>query len=257
MVESAFGGETIDLHGGGIDLCFPHHENEIAQSECARGRTFCRHWFHSAHLMVEGEKMAKSLGNLFTLDDLRDKGFSPMAIRYTLIAGSYRQQLNFTLDGLNASQSALAKMERFADTLLEKAGESRDALADYVTPRAPDDFGRFAKAWEALRDNLNTAACLGAIFGVIGANPAANLDADGARSMLRAFGALLYALGIQLHTGETRKTEAPEAVVALAERRWAAKKAKDFATADALRDELLEKGWTVKDGKEGYTLDPA
>ena len=257
MVESAFGGETIDLHGGGIDLCFPHHENEIAQSECARGREFCRHWFHSAHLMVEGEKMAKSLGNLFTLDDLRDKGFSPMAVRYTLIAGSYRQQLNFTLDGIHASQSAITKMERFADALLEKTGESRDALPGYITPEAPSDFGRFAKARDALRENLNTAACLGAIFGVIGANPAAALDADGARAMLRAFGALLYALGIELFTSAEQPTEAPEAVVAIADERWAAKKAKDFAKADALRDALLEKGWAVKDGKDGYRLEPA
>jgi len=255
MVESAFGGETIDLHGGGIDLCFPHHENEIAQSECAHGRDFCRHWFHSAHLMVEGDKMSKSLGNLYTLDDLREKGFSPAVVRYTLIAGSYRQQLNFTFDGLHASQSALAKLERFADSLLAKTGEDRDALAGYVTPDAPDDFGRFAKAWDALRNNLNTAACLGAIFGVLGSNPAAALDADGARAMLRAYGALLYALGIELFAVEEKPSDAPADVQALAEERWQAKQAKDFAKADALREELLEKGWTVKDAKDGYELD--
>lgn len=255
MVDSAFGGRTIDLHGGGIDLCFPHHENEIAQSECAHGRTFCHHWFHVAHLMVEGEKMSKSLGNLHTLDDLRKKGFSPMTIRYTLIAGSFRQQLNFTFDGLHASQSALTRMERFADTLLEKTGQSRDALDAYIRPpEEPVDFGPFDKAWEALRNNLNTAACLGAIFGVIGTNPGSRLDAEGARKTLRSFGALLYALGLRLFASEAEKQEVPPEIRALADERWAAKKARDFARADALRDELLEKGWAVKDGKEGYEL---
>jgi len=255
MVDRAFGGETIDLHGGGIDLCFPHHENEIAQSECAHGHAFCRHWFHSAHLMVEGEKMSKSLGNLYTLDDLREKGFSPTVVRYTLISGSYRQQLNFTFDGLHASKSALSKMERFAESLLAKTGETTGDLARYVTADAPDDFGRFSKAWDALRENLNTAACLGAIFGVLGSNPAATLDAEGARAMLRAFGSLLYALGLELFSVGEKKVDAPEAIVSLAEERWEAKQAKDFAKADALRDELLNRGWIVKDAKDGFELE--
>ncbi len=256
MVDSAFEGQTIDLHGGGIDLCFPHHENEIAQSECAHGHDFCKHWFHSSHLMVEGEKMSKSLGNLYTLDDLVDKGFSPADVRYTLIAGSYRQQLNFTFDGLHASQSALGKLERFADSLLEKTGEDRDALPNYLSKDASVDFGRLAKAWDALRNNLNTAACLGAVFGVIGSNPAASLDADGARDMLKAFGSLLYALGIELFAVEAKPSDAPEEIQALAQKRWEAKQAKDFAQADALRDELLDLGWVVKDARDGFELEP-
>jgi len=256
MVDSAFAGQTIDLHGGGIDLCFPHHENEIAQSECAHGHDFCRHWFHSAHLMVEGAKMSKSLGNLYTLDDLREKGFSPMVVRYTLIAGSYRQQLNFTFDGLHAAQSALTKLERFADSLLEKTGQDRSALDSYIRADAPADFGRFAKAWDALRQNLNTAACLGAVFGVLGANPAAALDAAGARSMLHAFGSLLYALGIRLFTVQETKSAAPAEIQALAQQRWEAKNARDFARADALRDALLDQGWLVKDSKDGFVLEP-
>ena len=256
MVDSAFDGETIDLHGGGIDLCFPHHENEIAQSECAHGHDFCKHWFHSAHLMVEGAKMSKSLGNLYTLDDLREKGFAPMILRYTLIAGSYRQQLNFTFDGLHASQSALTRLERFAEALLAKTGEDIAVFnATYVVADPPEDFGRLAKAWDALRSNLNTAACLGAIFGVIGSNPAAALDADGARAMLRAFGSLLYALGIKLFTVEEKKVDAPEEVIVLAQARWDAKEAKDWGKADELRDELLAQGWIVKDSKDGFDLE--
>ncbi|MGZ0656268.1 cysteine--tRNA ligase [Coraliomargarita sp. W4R53] len=257
MVDSAFDGETIDLHGGGIDLCFPHHENEIAQSECAHGHDFCKHWFHSAHLMVEGAKMSKSLGNLYTLDDLQEKGFSPMVVRYTLIAGSYRQQLNFTFDGLHASQSALTRLERFAEALLSKTGETTEQFnSTYVTVDAPEDFGRLAKAWDALRTNLNTAACLGAIFGVIGSNPAASLDPAGARAMLRAFGSLLYALGLELFTVEVAKVDAPAEVVALAQARWDAKQAKDWGKADELRNTLLAQGWVIKDSKDGFELEP-
>lgn len=256
MIESAFGGATIDLHGGGIDLCFPHHENEVAQSECAHGRELCRHWFHSAHLLVEGEKMAKSLGNMFTLDDLRARRIHPMTIRHSLIAGSYRQPLNFTFEDLHASASALSRLERFADALLEKAGRSRSEFPRYATPEAPEDFGRFAKAWDALRTNLNTPACLGAIFGVIGGNPAASADSGEAENMLHALGSLLYALGLQLFATEEAPSEAPDEVVALAEERWQAKKDRNFAKADELRDQLKSKGWAVKDGKESYTLTP-
>lgn len=256
MVDTAFDGETIELHGGGIDLCFPHHENEIAQSECAHGQCFCKHWFHSAHLMVEGEKMSKSLGNLYTLNQLQEKGFSPMIVRYTLIAGSYRQQLNFTFDGLHAAESAMLKLERFAESLLAKTGEDQDTFKDYISKNAPEDFGRFAKAWDALRNNLNTAACLGAIFGVIGSNPATTLDADGARRMLRAFGSLLYALGLDLFTVETKPIDAPAEVIALAQERWDAKQAKDWAKADALRDAISAAGWTVSDSKNGFDLVP-
>ncbi|MGJ8637864.1 MAG: cysteine--tRNA ligase [Opitutaceae bacterium] len=258
MVDSAFDGETIDLHGGGIDLCFPHHENEIAQSECAHGHDFCKHWFHSAHLMVEGAKMSKSLGNLFTLDDLQKKGISPMEVRYTLIAGSYRQQLNFTFDGLHASKSALTRLERFAESLLEKTGEASNSFNErYVSPLAPDSFDRLSKAWDALRSNLNTAACLGAIFGVVGSNPAASLDADGARALLRSFGSLLYALGLELFTVEELTVDAPEAITAMAQERWEAKQAKDWTKADELRDTVLAEGWVIKDKKDGFDLEPA
>lgn len=257
MVDSAFNGETIELHGGGIDLCFPHHENEIAQSECAHGHDFCKHWFHSAHLMVEGAKMSKSLGNLYTLDDLREKGISPMVVRYTLISGSYRQQLNFTFDGLHASKSALTRLERFAETLLAKTGESPTNFnSTYVSAAKCEEFGRLAKAWDALRNNLNTAACLGAIFGLIGSNPAATLDAEGARGLLKAVGNLLYALGLELFAEEAQKVDAPEEIVALAQQRWDAKQAKDWGKADELRDAIEAQGWIVKDTKEGFELEP-
>lgn len=254
MIESAFDGQTIDVHGGGIDLCFPHHENEIAQSECAHGHDLCRHWFHSAHLMVEGAKMSKSLGNLYTLDDLCANGFSPMVVRYSLIAGSYRQPLNFTFAGLHASQRALTRIEHFAESLLAITAEQTIAMNDYINAEPAQDFGCFTEAWDALRSNLNTAACLGALFGVIGSNPTASLKPDRARAMLQALGTVLYALGLQLFTDKPSTVDAPAAIVALAQARWDAKQAKDWHTADQLRETLLTQGWSVNDQTDGFEL---
>lgn len=256
MIESSFKGATLDLHGGGVDLCFPHHENEIAQSECAHGRPLCKHWFHSAHLMVDGAKMSKSLGNLYTLDDLCAKGFSPMAVRYTLIAGSYRQQLNFTIETLHAAQSALAKLERFASSLLDKTAEPSSALEHYIQPGNPESFDRFSKVWEALSNNLNTSAALGALFGVVGSNPTSALDAHGARQTLSEFGTLLYALGLKLFTSKNSELNIPEDIRAIGQERWEAKQARDYARADELRNALLEKGWTIKDTIEGFEIEP-
>ena len=256
MIESAFGGKTIDLHGGGIDLCFPHHENEIAQSECAHDRALCKHWFHSAHLMVDGAKMSKSLGNLYTLDDLRAKGFNPIALRYALIAGSYRQQLNFTLDTLHAAQSALTKLERFASALLAKRGQTSKDMDAYILPQKTEDLGRFQKAWDALSHNLNTPAALGAIFGVIGSNPVANANSETAKEMLHQFGSILYALGLRLFTVEKPALDIPKEILDLAEDRLHAKQSKDYAKADALRDALLSQGWIIKDTAEGFELEP-
>ncbi len=119
-----FLGDTIDLHSGGEDLIFPHHENEIAQSEAANGTEFCRHWFHISHLMVDGAKMSKSLGNLYTLDDIKKRGFSANELRYVLISGYYRQPLNFTFDTMHAARSALGKLRKTAEHVAAVAGEN-------------------------------------------------------------------------------------------------------------------------------------
>ena len=200
--------------------------------------------------------MSKSLGNLYTLDDLRARGFHPMIVRYALIASSYRQPLNFTFDGLHAARSALNRIERFAQSLLTVSGESKDTFTnDYCSADAPEDFNRLAKAWEALCNNLNTSACLGALFEVIGSNPATSLNANDAHALLKALGTLLYALGLQLFTSEETSTDAPAEIVSLAKERWDAKQAKDWARADHIRDELLAKGWQINDGKDGFKLE--
>jgi cysteinyl-tRNA synthetase len=225
-------GETIDLHTGGVDLLFPHHENEIAQSECCNGVTFARHWYHSEHLLVDGKKMSKSLGNLYTLDDLVAKGFSPMAVRYALLAGHPRKQLNFTLDSLHAAERALSTLRQFRGRL----------------PAAGGELAVFEPVIAALRDDLNTPAALGALFTIVNSGPG-RADSSG-------LDRVLFALGLRLDAPASQPISAPAEICALAERRWAARLARNFKDSDALRAELTAAGWQMLDGKDGYRLEP-
>jgi cysteinyl-tRNA synthetase len=225
-------GDTIDLHTGGVDLLFPHHENEIAQSECCNGATFARHWYHSEHLLVDSTTMSKSKGNYYTLGDLVAKGYSPMAVRYALLSGHPRKQLNFMLDSLHAAESALATLRTYRATL-PASGVTHDA---------------FAPVMAALQDDLNTPAALGALFTIVNKK---DIQADAA-----SFDRAMFALGLKLDASAAPKADAPANIKALADRRWAAKAAKDFASADALRKELTAAGWSMLDRKDGYSLEP-
>ncbi len=251
-------GETFDLHGGGIDLCFPHHENEIAQSEAVSGKPFAHHWFHTAHLMVDGGKMSKSLGNLYTLEDIKDKGFSAMVLRYLLISGHYRQPLNFTLDSLHAAKSALNKIEKSVRDLLKNIGSKESEFQKFVNSERPKDLGFFEKAWESISHDLNTASCLGQIFSglkILDAKIFAGISESDAIIQLKALGSLMYALGLNLFAEEKIKIRIPEEIKQLAEKRWQAKKSRDFSTADTLRDEIQSKGWKILDTSESYTIE--
>ena len=190
--------------------------------------------------------MAKSLGNFYTLGDLKEKGFSAMEVRYVLISAHYRKQLNFTLDSLAGAREALGKLSRAAQALAERAGEGH-VLGEV-------DFGPFQSAWDALQDDMNTPAALGGIF--TGMRDAASLEAQDAAKALAGLNRILRALGLRLPDPEAA-ADVPEEILALAEKRWEARSAKDWATSDALRDELAAKGWVVKDGREGYELNPA
>ena len=224
-------GETIDLHTGGVDLLFPHHENEIAQSQCCNAQTLARHWFHNEHLLVDGKKMSKSEGTLYTVDDIVARGFSPMALRYALLMGHPRKQLNFTLDSLHAAESALATLRSYRATL----------------PASGGDENAFATEFAALREDLNTPAALGALFTVV--------NDKVTKTNTSTFDQAMFALGLDLKA-VAAKVAAPAAIAALADKRWAAKQAKDFAAADALRKELTAAGWSMLDGKDGYSLEP-
>ena len=195
-------GDSFDLHSGGVDLVFPHHENEIAQSVCACGGNFAAHWFHITHLLVDGGKMSKSLGNLYTLGDLKQRGFTPMELRYVLISGHYRKPLNFTLDSLHAAREALAKLAKGARQLALAAGG--DASLDAV------GFGPFSAAWDALNDDLNTPAALGGLF--TGLREAAQLAGRDAAAALAAMNRVLRALGLKLPTENASQPEIPDSV---------------------------------------------
>lgn len=231
-MSKALLGDTIDLHTGGVDLLFPHHENEIAQSECCNGVPFARHWYHSEHLLVDGTTMSKSKGNYYTLRDLITKGHEAMAVRYTLLMGHPRKQLNFTLDSLHAAASALRTL-RAARTAIPGAGGPVDVSAPVLA---------------ALADDLNFPGALGALFTALKASAPTELNAAG-------FDRALFALGLDL-SARAPAAAIPAAVTALAERRWAAKQARDFAAADALRTELVAAGWTMLDRKDGWSLEP-
>jgi cysteinyl-tRNA synthetase len=252
-------GDTFDLHAGGEDLCFPHHENEIAQSEAAYNVPFSLHWMHCVHLLAEGKKMSKSLGNFYTLADLIAKGYDPRAVKYLLVSAHYRQQLNFTIGNVLGAENAMRRLDKSVSALCAKAGVERAAFdSDNFSRASADEVAKtsYAPALEALFDDLNTAAALGAMFNALkGESTAPSADP---KAELAALKTIFFALGIQPIPAKEDATvlsdDVPAEIKDLAQQRWDAKKAKDFAKADALRKELTAKGWTILDRKDGWDV---
>ena len=244
-------GESFDLHLGGEDLIFPHHEDEIAQSEGATGKPFVKYWLHGAHLLVEGKKMSKSLGNFFTLRDLLAKGFTGREMRYLLLTAHYRETFNFTLDGLTGAKTALARIDECLGKLRERAAEM---LALEKNPGANSSVSLLPVFTAALDEDLNISGAWGAVFEwvrEINRRLAENsLSPTAAETALIAWNKVDSVLGI----GAKSETEIPAEILALAEARTAAKKAKDFKRADAIRDELKAKGWVIEDTPKGIKL---
>ncbi|MDR1433399.1 MAG: cysteine--tRNA ligase [Puniceicoccales bacterium] len=238
-------GETIDLHSGGVDLKFPHHENEIAQSECANGKRFSRYWMHINHLLVGGAKMSKSLGNLYTLSDILAKGYSAQCLRYALIAAHYSQQLNFTFNNLEAAKNATGRLRNFFNKISNGAPVQRFAIAEW-------EF--FGDAFAALLDDINTPACLGSIFKVINESTVEALDGMQKSKLAGEFSTLMYCLGLQLDDAEA-SIEIPEKIQKVAADRWNAKQSKNFQEADLLRRQLLDSGWVINDTKDNYSIE--
>jgi cysteinyl-tRNA synthetase len=253
-------GETLDIHTGGIDLAFPHHENEIAQSEAATGKPFARYWLHAEHLLVEGEKMSKSLGNFFTLRDLFTKGYKPSALRLCLSSTPYRRQLNFTFNGLQQATNTIERLRNFADRL--KQGKFSAGKQDGMAERI---FKAHVEFDDGLSDDLNTARALAAVFDLVrDANIAMDKgefrqgDVAAVQQFLaffdRVFAVLedndaekLRALGYE--SGEAGLSDAE--IEKLVAERNAAKKKRDFATADRIRKELADRGIMLEDAKDG------
>ena len=238
-------GDTIDLHTGGVDLLFPHHENEIAQSQCCNGTTFANHWYHSEHLLVDGTTMSKSKGNYYTLSDLVAKGYAPMSVRYALLSGHPRKQLNFMLDSLHAAESALHRLKQY-----------RDALTARAAGIPGTDSSRFAKVLEAVKADLNTPQALGELFSAMGPGVTESTTPEQAAGDLISLDLAMWALGFDYKHLEKAPEIIPSEITALAEKRWAAKQSKDFKAADALRAELTAAGWSMLDRKDGYSLEP-
>jgi cysteinyl-tRNA synthetase len=241
-------GPSFDLHLGGEDLIFPHHEDEIAQSEGAAlqppGQRFVKCWLHGAHLLVEGKKMSKSLGNFYTLRDLLAKGFTGREIRCLLLTAHYRESFNFTLEGLAGARASLARLDECLAKLREIA---RDATAN-------GDSALLRKFTAALDDDLNVSAAWAAVFDwvretnrLLAENKLAPAQAAAA---LAAWQRIDSVLGI----GERAEEAAPAEIVALLDQRQAARKAKDFKRADAIRDELKANGWLIEDTPKGARL---
>ena len=248
-------GQDFDLHSGGVDLIFPHHENEIAQSCCSTHGKFAQHWFHIAHLMVDGGKMSKSLGNLYTLADLQQRGYTPAEVRYVLISGHYSTPLNFTFHTLDSARQALQKLAKHETSLRAKAGLNEKTAPTHGELVAHGTPGPFEEAWTALTKDLNVPGALGGVFGHIKEADTGATDPAEAKHTWMSLHFVLDALGLQL-PAEQPAAEVPPEVLTLGEQRWAAKQAKDWAAADRLRDELAALGWVSKDSKTGYTLTP-
>jgi cysteinyl-tRNA synthetase len=241
-------GEEFDIHTGGTDNIFPHHENEIAQSEGATGRTFAHYWLHAEHLIVEGEKMAKSKGNFFTLRDLIAKGHDPVVIRYLLISVPYRQKLNFTFDGLHAAEQAI---ERIGNTLRRLEHTPAAGGSGALEPAVIEEFRHEFRS--ALGDDLNTARALGALHTVLRHVNTA-LDGGGisqeVRELLRQ---ALDQADTVLDIFPTVATDAADdgEIQRLVDERTAARTARDFARADEIRDRLTDMGIVVEDTPHG------
>src|SRR5580765_3574109 len=251
-------GDTLDIHTGGIDLAFPHHENEIAQSEAATGKPFARYWLHAEHLLVEGEKMSKSLGNFFTLRDLFAKGYKPSALRFALASVPYRRQLNFTFDGLQQATSSVERIRNFVDRLKNEKfpASNQPGMAERIA-KAADDFDA------GLSDDLNTAQALAAVFDFV---REANIAMDkgefrqgevkAAQEFLNSFDQVfavledndaekLKAVGFAPATSRVDDAEIEKLVA----ERQAARQRRDFPASDRIRKQLADRGIILEDTK--------
>lgn len=240
-------GETFDIHCGGVDNLFPHHENEIAQSEAATGKEFVHYWLHNEHLLVEGKKMAKRLGNFFTVRDLIAKGYDPSAIRYLMISTHYRQQLNFTFEGLEAAKKTLERLANFVQRLLDVRIETSDRRVQQLVEKVQNGFE------EAMDDDLNISVALAHLFdfvrdvnNLLDNNLINRVEAQKIRSLILQFDKALGVIG-EVKKEEKLSREAEE----LIQKREEARKAKDWKTADKIREQLKTMGITIEDTGQG------
>src|SRR5438270_1140991 len=244
-MATALLGDQIDIHCGGVDNIFPHHEAEIAQSEGVTGKQFVRMWLHCAHLLIDGQKMSKSLGNFYTIPDVMAKGYTGREIRYALIRVNYRTQLNFTWDGMKEARESLGRIDDWLERLREVAGDKKGSTK--IEMQLGHEFE------DALDDDLNISAALGFLFETIRqtnrAMDESKLDRKMAAEWLSWWNRINQVLDF-----ESDGAELPEEVAKLAEARAQARLAKDFRKSDELRDKLNALGWEARDTKDGQKI---
>jgi cysteinyl-tRNA synthetase len=247
-MATALLGDQIDIHCGGVDNIFPHHEAEIAQSEGVTGKKFVRYWLHCAHLLVDGQKMSKSLGNFYTLPDLLKKGYTGREIRYALMRVHYRAPLNFTWEGMEEARQALARIDEWLVRLRETAGDKID------NKNVDLELGQQFE--EALDDDLNISAALGFLFESIRETNRAmdrnELDAASGKAWLNWWERVNSVLALEIESAVVL----PADVAQLAEQRENARREKNWKRSDELRDQILELGWETRDTKDGQKLAP-
>jgi cysteinyl-tRNA synthetase len=251
MALRLLGDSPIDIHAGGVDLIFPHHENEIAQAEGATGETFSRFWFHVEHLFVENEKMSKSLGNVHTVPDVVARGYRPSALRYLLLSSHYRKQLNFTWTGMDQAEESLRRIVDFLARLAGLPEGERHPAIDAMVEKAREAFRM------ALEDDLNTAGGLAAIFGLVhevnAAIDARQVSASDGAIVAQAIEDLDRVLGVvSLRRAEDARPPVPvDEIERLIDERKAARQRRDFAEADRIRKDLAERGILLEDNAGG------
>lgn len=245
-------GETLDIHVGGIDNMFPHHENEIAQSEAYSGKRFADLWMHAEHLIVDGKKMSKSLGNFFTLRDLLQRGYSGVEIRYMLLHTHYKTQLNFTLAGLDAVKSSLGRLQDFIYRLLHYEGGKEGEVFEFHLEKAAHEFAR------GLADDLNISHALAALFDfvrevniLLDEKIISRDSAERALLFLKQLNQVLDVLDF------SQTSDIPSEIQDLFEKRAIARKEKNWTLADELRDQITAKGYAIEDGISGGRLKKA
>jgi cysteinyl-tRNA synthetase len=248
-MSTKYFGAQFDIHTGGIDLVFPHHQNEIAQTEgCTGKHPFVNVWLHNEHILVDGKKMSKSLGNFYTLRDLLDKGYKPMAIRYVLLSSNYRQQLNFTLKGLNGAASAVQRYQEFYDRMKKIEGDAPDNPdVEILIADATQKFE------DAMNNDLETSPALAAVFDFMHTVnklvDSHGLDRDDAAKVVLFIEEIDTVLGLLV-----AEEVIPADILYLAQQREEARKAKNWAKSDSLRDELKEKRYRIDDTKDGFVV---
>ncbi len=251
MALRLLGEAPIDIHAGGVDLIFPHHENEIAQSEGATNTQFARCWIHVEHLFVEGSKMSKSLGNVYTLPEILERGHRASALRYLLLSSHYRKQLNFTWAGMGQAEESLRRMVDCLARLDDVKEEGRHEAIESVVAAARERFA------EALSDDLNTAGGLAAIFDLvrdvnaaIDAKQVGTGDVETVRAAMEGFDRVLGVISLR-QAEDARPPVAVEEIERLMGERQAARRRRDFAAADQVRNDLHERGIVLEDGPGG------